>query len=187
MQMDMEFIDIAKVNPRIVTDIRYATTNNFTGKVLYSSATCFLRKKVAEKLNNVQKNLESRSLGLKIYDGYRPRSVQWIFWEIVPDRRFVADPKIGSKHNRGAAVDVTIVDKNGNELVMPTPFDDFTEKAYSDCVDLPEEAIKNRALLHQVMREGGFIPLPTEWWHFDDSEWETYPLEDIPIEQLVNR
>lgn len=182
---DLTFVDIAKVNPNIITDIRYATTNNFTGRVLYSSAVCLLRRPVAKKLDLIQKNLEKKKLGLKIYDGYRPRYVQRIFWEIIPDTRYVADPNIGSKHNRGAAVDVTLVDENGNELEMPTPFDDFTEIAHTTYTHLPKHILANRTLLHDAMKEQGFIPLPTEWWHFDDAEWEKYPLEDIPIEEMI--
>jgi zinc D-Ala-D-Ala dipeptidase len=182
---DLTFVNIQAVNPRIVTDIRYATSNNFVGKAVYSHPVCFLRKEVAAKLSAIQIKLEKQNLGLKIYDGYRPRSVQYIFWEIMPDSRFLADPKIGSKHNRGAAVDVTLVDSFGNELLMPTPFDDFSIKAYSDCVDLPQEAIQNRTILHTAMQEGGFLILPTEWWHFDDCDWEQYPLEDIPLAVMI--
>lgn len=183
---ELDLVNITSVNPRIITDIRYATSNNFTGQVLYSHALCFLRKEVALKLSRIHDKFEQQGLGIKVFDGYRPRSVQYILWDLVSDRRFIADPKVGSKHNRGAAVDVTLVDSKGNELIMPTPFDDFTEKAFSDCMDLPEEAIANRTLLHQAMREGGFLPLPTEWWHFDDCDWQNYPLEDLSFDCLVN-
>jgi D-alanyl-D-alanine dipeptidase len=182
---DLEFVDIEKIIPDILTDVRYATENNFTGKRLYQSAKCYLRRGVAKKLAEVQKKLKLAGLGLKIFDGYRPRAVQRIFWELLPDDRYVANPDIGSKHNRGAAVDVTLVDSMKRELIMPTPFDDFTERAHSDFSDLPEEILQNRSTLHSFMRDGGFIPLPTEWWHFDDSEWERYPLDDVSFETLA--
>lgn len=182
---DLTFVNMATHDPRIVVDVRYATTNNFTGKAVYSHPICFLRKTVAEKLKNIQTRLERMSLGLKIYDGYRPQAVQFIFWNLVSDRRFIADPVVGSKHSRGAAVDVTLIDHKGRELVMPTSFDDFTEKAFSDCLELPVEAIHNRTLLHQLMQEGGFLILPTEWWHFDDCDWQKYPLEDISFAELL--
>jgi zinc D-Ala-D-Ala dipeptidase len=178
MERDLDFVDVTLIDSSIVAEVRYATTNNFTGRVLYRSATCFLRRGVAMRLSAVQESLRSRGLGLKIFDGYRPRSVQRILWEILPDRRYVADPEVGSKHNRGAAVDVTLIDRAQRELLMPTPFDDFTVKAHSDYMDLSEEILTNRALLHNAMREGGFVPLPTEWWHFDVCDWERYPLED---------
>jgi D-alanyl-D-alanine dipeptidase len=181
---DLEFVEISTVNPRILIDMRYATANNFMGRPLYRSAKCYLRKNVAFKLDAIQKKLEAQGLGLKVFDAYRPLSVQKIFWEFLPDDRYVADPAVGSKHNRGAAVDVTLVDHKGCELRMPTPFDDFTTKAHRDCTQLPPVTIENRLLLEKIMLLGGFIPLPTEWWHFDDADWMLYPVEDIPIEQL---
>ncbi|MBV9080268.1 MAG: hypothetical protein JO102_04020, partial [Elusimicrobia bacterium] len=102
-------------------------------------------------------------------------------WQIVPDPRYVADPKTGSRHNRGASVDLTLVDKSGNELTMPTPFDDFTEKAHRDYSQLPPEAIKNRKILQDAMEDEGFMGLPTEWWHFDDPEWSHFALRDEPL------
>lgn len=179
-----DFVDIQKINPRIIVDVRYATTNNFTGVQLYGSARCFLRRAVAEKLDLIQKKLEEQQLKLKIYDGYRPHSVQKKMWDLVSDKRYVADPAVGSKHNRGAAVDVTLVDSSGCELLMPTPFDSFTVAAHRDYHDLPDEILKNRALLEEIMKAQGFIPLPTEWWHFDDADWASYPIVDVPVEAL---
>jgi len=108
-------------------------------------------------------------------------------WELVPDSRYVADPRKGSRHNRGAAVDVTLVDSSGNELLMPTAFDDFTERASRSSPDAPPEALRHRALLEQAMSSEGFLPLPSEWWHFDDPEWQKYPLLDVPFEELLRR
>lgn len=180
-------VDVEKVIPGIVLDIRYATTNNFTGKVVYPAARCFLRKPVAEKLAKVQVELKQQGLGLKVYDGFRPLSVQRIFWQIVPDERYVANPAKGSRHNRGAAVDLTIIDANGKDLLMPTDYDDFSEKAHRDYKQLPEEAIRNSALLEKVMTKHGFVGLPTEWWHFDDADWQSYDLLDMDLSDFSQR
>jgi D-alanyl-D-alanine dipeptidase len=119
---------------------------------------------------------------LKIFDGYRPLSVQRKMWAVFPQPGYVADPKNGSRHNRGAAVDVTLVRlTDGTELRMPTPYDDFTERAHRDYMQLEEEAIRNRQLLEQIMTRHGFVGLPTEWWHFDFSDWQKYPLLDVDI------
>ncbi|MBX7044936.1 MAG: D-alanyl-D-alanine dipeptidase [Ignavibacteria bacterium] len=179
-----EFIELNKMNPAILLDIRYATANNFTGKVVYPEARAFLVKDAALSLDSVQKELEKSGLGLKIYDGYRPLSVQKKFWEIMPDERYVADPKKGSRHNRGMAVDLTLVDKNGNELSMPTEYDDFTEKAHRDYMSLTEEQIKNRKILEDVMTKYGFTGLPTEWWHFDYKGWENYDVLDVAFKDI---
>ncbi|MCX6160115.1 MAG: M15 family metallopeptidase [Ignavibacteriae bacterium] len=172
-------INVSYVIPDINLDIRYATTNNFTGKKVYDTALCFLRKEVAEHLKKVQDELKTEGLSLKIFDGYRPLSVQKKFWELVPDERFVANPSKGSRHNRGAAVDVTLIDNFNKELEMPTEFDDFTEKAGRDYNDLNENQIINRKHLEDIMRKHGFIGLPTEWWHFDYKDWEKYDVLDI--------
>lgn len=181
---DSDLVNIQSINSRILIDIRYATPNNFVGRPVYSCAKCFLRRKVALKLDLIQKQLEKIGLGLKLWDGYRPFSVQKIFWKVFPDERYVASPYKGSRHNRGAAVDLTLVDKEGKELRMPTDFDDFTLKAHRDYQRLPKDVIYNRLLLENVMSEQGFIPLPTEWWHFDDPDGEKYPIEDRPLEEL---
>jgi zinc D-Ala-D-Ala dipeptidase len=180
-----DLVDIRDVNPRIRLDIRYATANNFTGARVYDEARCFLRPDVAQRLSQVQRDLERQGLGLKVYDCYRPLSVQKKFWALVPDERYVADPAKGSRHNRGAAVDLTLVDARGRELPMPTGYDDFTEKAHRDAKDLPAETIRNREILEKAMVRRGFVPLPTEWWHFDAAGWEKYPVMDVPFGELA--
>ncbi len=175
------FIEVKKIDPDIRLDIRYATDSNFTHQKLYPVAKCYLRKEAAESLGAVQKELESMGLGLKVYDGYRPLSVQKKMWKILPDTNYVANPAVGSRHNRGTAVDVTLVDSTGRELEMPTPFDDFTERAHRDYPNLPEKVIKNRGLLQDIMERHGFVGLSTEWWHFDLKDWKKYPVEDIPL------
>lgn len=190
-------VDITKVvppelAPGLVLDIRYATKNNFVGVPLYSEAKCFLQEGTARKLVKVVEKLKlTLMLGIKIFDGYRPLSVQRALWEICPDPRYVADPAEGSKHNRGSAVDLTLIDlRGGEEMEMGTDFDDFTEKAHYDFVgDLLKTAISNRRILREMMMEYGFQPIETEWWHFDDSDWNAdggrrFPLLDIPFSEL---
>lgn len=184
---DHDFADLEKVDPRIKLDIRYATENNFVRQAVYTMPKCFLRKKVALKLKNVQDVLEKLGLGLKIFDGYRTLAAQKLFWELFPDERYVANPAIGSRHHRGAAIDVTLVDCHGNELMMPTAFDTLSEKSHRDYMEGSDEAICNRALLEAVMHGQGFIGFPTEWWHFDDAEWTNYAIEDFSLEELCQK
>lgn len=174
-------VDLATVAPRIRLDIRYATTRNFTKTAVYSEATCRLRSSVALRLARVQSALEAKGLGLKVYDCYRPLAVQRRFWALVPDPRYVADPKKGSRHNRGAAVDLTLVTAAGADVAMPTDFDDFSVRAHRDYANLPADALANRATLEAAMIREGFIPMPTEWWHFDAPDWRNYPLGDDPL------
>lgn len=177
-----DLIDILTINPTIILDIRYATENNFTHSKLYPVARCLLRREAAESLSSVQRDLRQQGLGLKIYDGYRPLAIQKKLWEAVPDERYVANPAKGSRHNRGAAVDITMVDSLGREVEMPTPYDDFSVKAHRDFTKLPEAAVRNRTLLEEVMIRHGFIPLSTEWWHFDFQHWDKYEILDQPLE-----
>jgi zinc D-Ala-D-Ala dipeptidase len=179
-----DLVNVWKLDTTITLDIRYATTNNFTGKQVYDEAKFFLRNEPARKILEVQKELNELGLGLKIFDGYRPLSVQKKFWEIMPDERYVADPKKGSRHNRGAAVDLTLVDKNGNEIPMPTPYDDFTEKASRNYMDLSSQIIINRKFLEDLMTKYGFAGLPTEWWHFDFNGWEKYDVLDVDFKAI---
>jgi len=180
-----DLVDIKEVNPRIVVDMRYATEDNFTKKKLYDSNTCFLRKSTALKLNEVQKKLEEMNLGLKVWDCYRPLAVQRVFWAILPDERYVANPETGSRHNRASAVDLILVDSQGRELQMPTGFDDFSPKADHSYQALPDQVIRNRELLKSLMEKAGFIPLPEEWWHYDDEKWMQFDLMDIPFQDLL--
>lgn len=179
----VDLIDIGSVNPRIRIDLRYATAENFVGRPMYRTSKCFLRREVAERLSKVQDELEKLGLGLKVWDGYRPLSVQKEFWKLVPDERYVASPVKGSRHNRGAAVDVTLVDRQGKELEMPTKYDDFTEAAgaYAPC---SEKAAENRKLLQRVMKANGFEVFPTEWWHFDATGWQKYDVLDLSFEEI---
>lgn len=181
-----QLVDLSRLNPSIRLDIRYATSNNFLHRPLYSQARCLLRASVAERLSQVQADLEQQKLGLKVYDCYRPLSVQKQMWKLVPDDRFVANPAYGSRHNRGSAVDVTLVNQTGQELEMPTEFDDFTEKSYSDSSKATLPAQKHRQQLKAAMVRHGFIPLKTEWWHFDAPDWQQFPVVDVPLHTIPN-
>ena len=181
-----DIVDMKEVNPRIIVDMRYATENNFAKKRLYDSNNCFLRKPTAIKLDAVQKELETMNLGLKVWDCYRPLAVQRTLWAILPDERYVANPEKGSRHNRASSVDVTLVDSDGKELQMPTGFDDFSPRAsHHYYQDLPDRAIRNRELLKSSMEKAGFIPLPEEWWHYDDDRWVQFDIMDVSFEDLL--
>ena len=179
-----QLIDIDSVNSNIILDIRYATDNNFLHRKLYPVARCVLRGAAAKRLSQVQNYLETKGLGLKVFDCYRPLSVQRQMWQVLPDPRYVANPESGSRHNRGAAVDLTLVDRNGKELEMPTDFDDFSKKAHRNYTGASVEAIRNRQLLEEAMTQYGFIPLATEWWHFDDPDWRKFSILDLSFGEI---
>ena len=186
-QSGLDLVDITTLDSTIVVEIKYATADNFMGDTLYSANICLLRCAVAERLIKVHQSLRKQGLKLKVLDGYRPLSVQRKMWERLPDPGFVANPKYGSNHNRGAAVDVTLVDSLGNELKMPTGFDDFTKKAASNYPYLPEEVLKNRTILQEAMKAQGFKTIRSEWWHFNDRDVKKYPVIDIPLEKFKTK
>lgn len=185
LDKNKELIEISKYIPDIKLDIRYATKNNFAKQAVYRQARAFARLPVVEALKSVQAELRKSGLGLKIYDGYRPYSVTVTFFKLASDKSFVANPKDGSRHNRGCAIDLTLINlKTGKELEMPTPYDSFAAEAASDYSNLPPNLIKNRNLLRIVMEKNGFRVLNNEWWHFDFKGWKNYELMDIPFENL---
>lgn len=179
-----DFVKVSEYCPGVRTDIKYATPDNFTGEIVYASADCYVRRFVADRLNRVQAELNKKGYGLMIWDGYRPQRVQYRFWELVPDPQYVADPDKGSRHNRGCAVDLTLVDLNGNAVPMPTEYDDFSRKAHHDFDELTDTLLKNRALLKETMLNNGFTIFPSEWWHYDAVGWENYPIIDVPFDSL---
>jgi zinc D-Ala-D-Ala dipeptidase len=181
-QADTSLVLLKSLDSSIITDVKYATEFNFTKKVLYPSAKIYLRHDAAVQLVKVNDFLKRTfNYRLKVFDGYRPLSVQKIMWKVMPDEKFVANPAKGSRHNRGCAVDVTLVDANGIELEMGTPYDDFTEKAAPEYPDISDRAKSNRKILNLAMMQFGFIRLETEWWHFDYTGWEKYSILDEPI------
>jgi len=180
-----ELIEIKKFIPNIKLDIRYASKNNFAKQAVYKQARAFARLPVVEALSKVQNELKKSGWGLKIFDGYRPYSVTVKFFDIASDKNFVANPKDGSRHNRGCAIDLTLINlRTGKELEMPTPYDSFAPEAASDFSELPPSVIQNRELLRSTMEKNGFRVLNNEWWHFDFNGWKSYEIMDIPFENL---
>jgi D-alanyl-D-alanine dipeptidase len=180
-----ELVDLEAAVPGIVLDIRYATPDNFMKQVLYPSARAFLRRPAAEALARVQQELRAEGLGLKVYDAYRPYRVTKAMWEPIQNPDYVADPKKGSRHNRGAAVDVTLISlATGEELAMPTEYDAFVPAAAHDFSEVSGEMATNRARLRAVMTRHGFEVFPSEWWHYDFKGWERFEIMDLPFEVL---
>ena len=182
-----QLVNLEKAVPGIVLDIRYATANNFTHQPVYPAPKAYVRKPVAEALMQIQQELNSKGMGLKIYDAYRPYAVTLKFFKLYPDTNFVASPKTGSRHNRGCAIDLTIIDiRSGKELEMPTSFDNFTERASHSFQDLSPDALQNRNILRETMIRHGFEALESEWWHYDFSGWRNFKIMDIAFDELKN-
>ena len=180
-----ELVEIKKAIPTVVLDIRYATKNNFMKQVMYKKAKAFARKPVVQQLKVIQAELAKKGYGLKIFDAYRPYAITIAFYEKASDKNFVANPAKGSKHNRGCAVDLTIIDlKTGKDVQMPTPYDSFAPEAAAQFNNLPAEIIKNRDFLIATMQAHGFKVIYNEWWHFDFIGWQDYDLMDIPFQNL---
>ena len=172
-------VDLASVCPGLIIDLRYATEDNFTHTKLYPSNSAYLVPAAAEALSRVHGALQQQGFGLKVWDAYRPLSIQKKFGNLLPDPKFVAPPSRGSRHNRAASVDVTLVDRHGQEIPMPTEFDDFSKKAAAHNQDCSNEAKAHRRILQEAMVREGFQILETEWWHFDFQHWKECPLLDI--------
>jgi zinc D-Ala-D-Ala dipeptidase len=177
-------VDLEKLDNSFIIDIKYASKDNFMGKKLYPVNKCVLQLETAKKLINANNYAKELGYKLKVLDAYRPLSVQELMWKTLPDDNFVAPPTRGSKHNRGCAVDVTLVNFNGRELEMPSPFDDFSNKAWITYNSAPHHQLQNRELLGKVMVENGFKRIETEWWHFNDPDFHKYPLLDISLENF---
>lgn len=168
---DAQFVRVIEYIPDLVVELKYATTDNFTGQVIYRSGEAWLRCGTVKKLILVQQELAQHGLGLKLWDGFRPPSAQFKLWEICPDPTYVSDPNNGfSNHSRGNTVDITVVDSTGKELMMPTGFDDFTALADRDYSDCSDEAATNARMLENLMTKHGFKPYFGEWWHFTDTD-----------------
>ncbi|QIR36680.1 M15 family metallopeptidase [Tolypothrix sp. PCC 7910] len=184
---DARLVDIQSINKNVLLDIRYATPNNFLKKKLYPEARCVLRYGAAKQLSLVQQDLAKNKLSLKVYDCYRPLSVQKEMWKILPDERYVGNPAKGSRHNRGAAVDLTLIDSNGKELEMPSAFDAFTQASHRDYSGGSVQSRKNRQTLEDAMQKRGFTGLATEWWHFDAPDWDKYAVMDAPFNKIPRK
>ena len=181
-----KMVDIKKIIPTLIIDLRYAGKNNFVQARLYpSTRAAYLREKAARQLDFVQQILKKNGLGIKIFDAYRPYSITEKMWLLVQDDRYAADPKKGSGHNRGVAVDLTLVDlKTKKEISMGTGFDNFSDTAHHEFKQLPKFVLQNRLLLKSVMEQFGFKALDTEWWHYSLPNANQYDLLDIPFKDL---
>lgn len=173
---DQNFVDVTTLDKTIRLDIRYATTDNFTKAQIYDCPKCLLRPEAAKQIVKVHRALREQGYGgLKMFDCYRPRPYQQRLWDKVPNPDYVTPPTKGSMHSRGAAVDLTVVDKDGKELDMGTPYDFFGPEAHTDYTRHPARVLANRRLLDRIMDDHGFKGIRTEWWHFSFRGKE-YPL-----------
>ncbi len=182
-----DLVELVKLDPTIKLDIRYASSNNFLGTPMYSEARAFLQRPAAEAVVRANAALKKHGYGLIIHDGYRPWYVTKMFWDATPDdkKMFVADPKEGSKHNRGCAVDLSLYDlKTGREVEMPSGYDEMSERAYADYKGGAEEQRRLRDLLRSAMEAEGFKVYEYEWWHFDYKDWAKYRIGNVTFEQL---
>jgi len=184
---EANLVELNELDKTIKLDIRYARADNFVGRAVYTEARAFMQRPAAEAVVRVHKKLKKKGFGLVIFDGYRPWSVTKIFWDVTPEdkRKFVANPKTGSRHNRGCAVDLSLFDlKTGKLIEMPTDFDDFTDKASPGYEGATKIQKKNRNLLRRMMEAEGFTVNRNEWWHFDYKDWENYAIYDIAFSEI---
>lgn len=183
-----DLVDLARLDSRLRFDIRYATAQNFMGRVLYPVARAVAQRPVAAALARVQTRAEAAGYGLLIFDAYRPWRITKMMWdETPPDKReFVADPRAGSRHNRGCSIDLSL-HRDGVEVTMPSPYDDFTSAAYRSNTAAPPQALAASRMLEEWMVTEGFVPLANEWWHYDWAEWRRYPIMDVPLEDVTAR
>lgn len=172
------WVRILDIDPTIVEDMRYATDDNFVEEVMYNCAACYLRPEAAAAVGKAHKMLQEQGYGgLKMFDCYRPRPIQQKLWDKVPDARYVTPPWKGSMHNRGLAVDLTIIDSLGNQLDMGTRFDYFGKEGYHTYTEHSEEIQANRTLLKETLSKVGFRHIRTEWWHYSFRK-VSYPVSD---------
>lgn len=164
---DSVFVDLKNYSSDFVYDMKYATTDNFLKSKVYDCAECFLRLKTAEALVEANKEFVSKGYRIKLFDCYRPLDIQKRMWKIVSNPSYVADPAKGSIHNRGGAVDITLVDSDGKELDMGTAFDHFGPEAATSYANLSDQVKSNRKLLQDIMSKYNFSVLKSEWWHFN--------------------
>jgi D-alanyl-D-alanine dipeptidase len=185
---EKELVNLAVMAPDIRLEIGYATEKNFTGKKIYTLARAYVRKPVATALMRAQQDFNKLGYGIKVYDAYRPYKATVKFYEEYHDTTYVASPYRGSRHNRGCALDMTIVDlQTGAELTMPTPWDSFDPQAWPTASVADPVARKNRDLLITVMERNGFTVYEHEWWHFDFNGWKNFEVMDIDFEQLEGK
>ncbi|MFQ9892180.1 MAG: M15 family metallopeptidase [Emergencia sp.] len=180
-------IRLLDLDDEFIIDLKYAGSDNFTGSVVYASSECYIDIHTAKQLIFAKNRAKADGFRMKVWDAYRPISAQKRFWELLPDNDFVAYPpdmtvlkEFKNSHMNGQCVDITLTDMGGNELVMPSDFDDFTEKARLDCLQTTGQARKNGEYLRDIMVEAGFTPYEGEWWHFYDRNAVPVKYADLP-------
>ncbi|MGA9522655.1 MAG: D-alanyl-D-alanine dipeptidase [Myxococcaceae bacterium] len=177
-----QLVDVTTAIPDAVLDLRYATGNNFLRKQVYpDGARCLLRPETVERLQKAAEALRKQGHRIRLYDCFRPRSVQWEMWKILPKPGYVADPRKGSHHNRGTAVDLGLSTPDGREVEMPTPFDTFSRAAHHGYAGATEAAIRHRELLREAMEAAGFRKNRMEWWHYSLPNAGRFPILDEPL------
>ncbi|HWP01550.1 MAG TPA: M15 family metallopeptidase [Methylococcus sp.] len=182
-----ELVEVVRMDRTLRLDVRYATSDNFLGLAVYPEARVFLQRPAAEALVRVNARMEPHGFGLLLFDGYRPWSVTRLFWEATNEdqHRFLADPREGSRHNRGCAVDLSLYDRaTGQRVVMPSDYDEMSERAHPEYPGGTEAERRHRDLLRHAMESEGFSVHPREWWHFDHGTWREYTILDLPFSEL---
>lgn len=182
-----DLVELIHIDPTLKLDIRYATTNNFVGKPVYPEAKAFMQRDAATALARANKKLHDQGYGLLIFDGYRPWAITKLFWDITPPEKriFVADPKEGSRHNRGCAVDLSMFDlSTGKEIEMPGIYDEMSERSYPNYTGGTELQRKMRDILRTAMESEGFAVFEFEWWHFDYKDWRNYRVANIQFNDI---
>ena len=183
----VDLVELTRLDATVHLDIRYATSDNFLGVPVYPQARAFLQRPAAEAVARAHQALRALGFGLMIHDGYRPWWVTKVFWEATPvdKREFVADPAKGSRHNRGCAVDLTLYAlADGRAVLMPSLYDEMSERAYPGYRGGTEDERSRRDLLRREMERQGFKVFQSEWWHFDHHDWKRYPILNLPFEAI---
>lgn len=185
---ERDLVELTTLDPGITLEIRYATTNNFAGTRFYDESRAFMQRPAADAVVRAHRALRAFGYGLLIHDAYRPWYVTKMFWEAMPDdkRWLVANPAEGSKHNRGAAVDLTLYDlKTGRPIEMPSTYDESTGRAHADYPGGTALQRWHRALLRTAMVGEGFVANPLEWWHFDYASWRDYAIGNVAFDKIA--
>ncbi len=179
---DSSFVVLKMIDTTFQYDMKYATTDNFLKEKVYDCDDCLVRYKTAKQLIKINDLFKTLGYKIKFFDCYRPLTIQKKMWKIYPDKRYVANPEKGSNHNRGSAVDITLVDNFGKELNMGTEFDFFGRKAHHAYQNLPQEVLENRKLLKSIMEANGFWSITSEWWHYNLAKSYQYKVSDFKTE-----
>lgn len=174
----MTLIEITELKFNVCIELKYATSDNFTGKPIYKEAKCYLNEEAAKLLTNAVQIANILKLKIKIYDAFRPKEAQQKLWDHTPDPDFLADPKVGSPHSKGAAIDLTLLNDKNIPLDMGTDFDLFSSLSHHNNQSINSVAFKNRTILLGIMTQAGFDHYKKEWWHYQLFDSKKYPILD---------